>query len=125
MPELPEVETMCRGVRAVIGSTIARVVDPKCVYRPVACDPSLRSIAARLRGQEITGVSRIGKRVLIETAGWSLILQPKMTGLVSIEDPPGPEHVRLILELEGGSAHRLYFWDRRGLVPSSYWLATK
>jgi formamidopyrimidine-DNA glycosylase len=115
MPELPEVETMCRGVRPIIGGTIARVVDPKCTYRPVACDPSLRSIASRLRGQEITGVSRVGKRVLIETSRWSLVLQPKMTGLVSIEAPPGPEHVRLILELDNCPAERLSFWDRRGL----------
>ena len=115
MPELPEVETMCRGVRSIIGSTILRVVDPKCSYRPVTCDPTLRSIASRLRGQTITAVSRIGKRVIIETDRWSLVLQPKMTGLVTIEDPPGPEHVRLILELGNSDTARLHFWDRRGL----------
>lgn len=115
MPELPEVETMCRGVRPVIGATIVRVVDPKCTYRPVACDPTIRSISARLRNQVITGISRIGKRVIVETKTWALVLQPKMTGLVSIEDPPGHEHVRLILELSGCANQQLYFWDRRGL----------
>lgn len=115
MPELPEVETMCRGVRPIIGATIARVIDPKCSYRPITCDPGLRSIAARLRGLVITGISRIGKRVLIETDRWALVLQPKMTGLVSIEDPPSVEHVRLILELDNCSTSRVLFWDRRGL----------
>ncbi len=97
------------------GATIVRVVDPKCAYRPVACDPNLRSIAARLRGQVITGISRIGKRVLIETDRWALVLQPKMDGLVSIEDPPSLEHVRLILELDNCATSRVLFWDRRGL----------
>lgn len=115
MPELPEVETMCRGVRGIIGATIARVVDPKCTYRPIVCDPGLRIIATRLRSQQITGISRIGKRVLIETERWALVLQPKMTGLVSIEDPPSPEHVRLILELDNCATSRVLFWDRRGL----------
>ncbi len=96
-------------------SQIARVIDPKCSYRPIACDPTLRSIGARLRGQEITGISRLGKRVLIETNRWALVLQPKMTGLVSIDDPPSPEHVRLILELDNCATSRLLFWDRRGL----------
>ncbi|MCC6511038.1 MAG: bifunctional DNA-formamidopyrimidine glycosylase/DNA-(apurinic or apyrimidinic site) lyase [Pirellulaceae bacterium] len=115
MPELPEVETMCRGLRPVIGALINRVVDPKCTYRPVVCEPSMRSLAARLRGQAITGVSRIGKRVIIETQRWSLVLQPKMTGLVSIEEPPSREHVRLILELSGCEPESVTFWDRRGL----------
>ncbi len=125
MPELPEVETMCRGIRPVIGLTIDRVVDPKCTYRPVACDPALRSIAQRLKGKQIEDVSRIGKRVIVETEQWGLVLQPKMTGLVSIEDPPGNEHIRLILELSpspsrsrasrGIIPNRLVFWDRRGL----------
>lgn len=115
MPELPEVETMCRGVRGIIGAHIHRVIDPKCTYRPIVCQPPLASIHRRLRGQAITGVSRIGKRVLIETERWALVLQPKMTGLVSIDSPPGPDHVRLILELSGTQATRLTFWDRRGL----------
>ncbi len=92
-----------------------RVIDPKCSYRPIACDPSLKSIAQRLRGRTITGVSRIGKRVIIEVAPWALILQPKMTGLVAIDEPPGRDHVRLVLELESCTAPKLTFWDRRGL----------
>lgn len=115
MPELPEVETMCRGLRPVIGSLIERVVDPRCAYRPIVCTPSLHSIDRKLRGQSITGISRLGKRVLVETGQSVLVLQPKMTGLVTIESPPDPEHVRLIVRLSGGSVRELIFWDRRGL----------
>jgi formamidopyrimidine-DNA glycosylase len=115
MPELPEVETMCRGVRPVIGAVIDKVIDPKCTYRPIACNPPLPEIKRRLRGQTITGVSRIGKRVVIETERWALILQPKMSGLVSIDAPPDPEHVRLILRLRDAKVAQVIFWDRRGL----------
>lgn len=115
MPELPEVETMCRGVRPVVGSVIERVVDPRCTYRPIVCEPPLPELKRRLRGQTITGISRIGKRVIVETERWALVLQPKMTGLVSIDAPPDQEHVRLILQLRGTDVPQLIFWDRRGL----------
>lgn len=115
MPELPEVETMCRGVRPVVGSVIEKVVDPRCTYRPIVCEPPLPELKRRLRGQTITGISRIGKRVIVETERWALVLQPKMTGLVSIDAPPDREHVRLILQLHGTGVPQLIFWDRRGL----------
>jgi len=115
MPELPEVETMCRGVRPIVGGWIQRVIDPKCRYRPVVCQPAMTEIQRRLRGQQITGITRIGKRVVIETEKYALVLQPKMTGLVSIDNPPDSEHVRLVLELRDCTVPRLIFWDRRGL----------
>lgn len=115
MPELPEVETMCRGIRPIIGGIIHRVIDPACTYRPVACRPPLPEIQRRLRGEQCTGITRIGKRVVIETPKYALVLQPKMTGLVSIDNPPDNEHVRLILELRDCAVPRLIFWDRRGL----------
>lgn len=115
MPELPEVETMCRGVRPTIGGVIKRVIDPRCTYRPIKCQPSLEEIDQKLRGQRIEAISRLGKRVVIETQEWALVLQPKMTGLVAIDEVPDLEHVRLELRLKGAAVDRLLFWDRRGL----------
>lgn len=115
MPELPEVETMCRGIAGIVGRTIESVGRPACRYRPIAIKPALPTIAGRLQGQAVTQVSRLGKRVLIHTSDWALILQPKMTGLVAIELPPSPEHVRLQIDFVGVPKLRLQFWDRRGL----------
>lgn len=115
MPELPEVETMCRGIARIVGRTIESVSRPVCRYRPIAIKPKLPTIADRLQGQVVTHVSRLGKRVLIHTSDWALILQPKMTGLVAIELPPSPEHVRLQIDFAGAPKLRLQFWDRRGL----------
>lgn len=115
MPELPEVETMCRGIAAIVGRQIAAVQQPACAYRPIAMRPAAAEIHAALKGQRVTCVSRLGKRVLIHTREHALILQPKMTGLVVLDQPPDPEHVRLQIDFAGRPRLRLQFWDRRGL----------
>lgn len=115
MPELPEVETMCRGISPVVGATIKRVVDPNCAFRPLKIQPTIKTIHRQLHGRLITGVSRIGKRVLIETEPFALVLQPKMTGLVAIDRAPDAAHVRLILTLASNKVNELLYWDSRGL----------
>ncbi len=45
----------------------------------------------------------------------TIVIEPRMTGLILLADPPGPEHLRLRLRLRGGGARQLLFWDRRGL----------
>ena len=115
MPELPEVETMCRGIAGIVGRNIETVAKPSCRYRPISIRPSVLTIHRRLHGTQVTAISRLGKRVLIHTAQYALILQPKMTGLVALELPPDHEHVRLQIDFVGPPALRLQFWDRRGL----------
>lgn len=113
MPELPEVETMCRGIYPTIGKLIREVSQPPCDYRPIQIRPSVAEINARMSGCKVKSVTRLGKRVVIQTAEDSLILQPKMTGLVALESPPDPYHVRLRIDFS--SKLRLQFWDSRGL----------
>ena len=113
MPELPEVETMCRGISPIIGKTIRTVSVPPCRYRSIAINPPIYEINQRLAGTRIQAIVRLGKRVVIQTLDESLILQPKMTGMVTLDDPPDPDHVRLQIECTGRT--RVMFWDRRGL----------
>lgn len=118
MPELPEVETMRRGVLSITGSTIRAAVRPPCERRPIEIGPSWRAFQRRVEGQKIVDVGRLGKRVVVELANAErIILEPRMTGLVLLADPPTNEHLRLVLELAGsrGAPPRLLFWDRRGL----------
>ncbi len=116
MPELPEVETMRRGVMPVIGSTIAAVSTPPCDRRPILMTPTVDQIDRALKGKQIAAVDRRGKRVLLRSSdGQLLILEPRMTGLVLLAEPPSREHLRLRLELTGGPHRDLWFWDRRGL----------
>lgn len=115
MPELPEVETMCRGIAWIVGRRIARVSKPACEYRPISITPSVTTINKKLAGAKVERVSRLGKRVLIHAADHALILQPKMTGMVSLEDPPDLDHNRLQIDFKGWPKLQLLFWDRRGL----------
>lgn len=115
MPELPEVETMCRGIASIVGCEIAQVTRPKCAFRPISVQPAIQVISKRLSGQHVSEVTRLGKRVLIHAGDDALILQPKMSGLVSMVDPPDPDHVRLQIDFAPPSNQRVLFWDRRGL----------
>lgn len=120
VPELPEVETMRRGIVSITGRTIASVCRPPCRKRPLKYRPPCPTIDRRLRGRTITTVGRRGKRVLLHfDDGQCLILEPRMTGLVLLSDPPTTEHLRLQIELATSDDHpnpqHLLFWDRRGL----------
>jgi formamidopyrimidine-DNA glycosylase len=117
MPELPEVETMVRGVRpGIIGRTIASFEACPCDYRPLSISPQLPAISRRLRGTRIEELSRIGKRIVFRhESGDQLVIEPRMTGLLLVGDPPDRTHLRLVWTLRGGSPRRILFWDRRGL----------
>jgi formamidopyrimidine-DNA glycosylase len=114
MPELPEVETMVRGLKPVLeGSRIAslRALDASML---VGCTP--RSLARRARGARVRGVARRGKWVALglEGRGGVIVVQPRMTGGFWLVQPPREGHVRLRIELEasGGS---VWFCDPRRL----------
>ncbi|NDC54367.1 MAG: bifunctional DNA-formamidopyrimidine glycosylase/DNA-(apurinic or apyrimidinic site) lyase [Planctomycetia bacterium] len=125
MPELPEVETMRRGLAAVAGARIVAVEFPRSHVRPLSIRPGPAVLARRLEGRTIADVLRRGKRVVLELTGaagrdephW-LAIEPRMTGLMLVADPPSPEHVRLVLRLAPASRRGprvVRFWDRRGL----------
>jgi formamidopyrimidine-DNA glycosylase len=118
MPELPEVETMVRGIRPFAeGRTIAAVRSCSCRCRPLTVEPPLRSIAARSRGRRISGVRRLAKRVVLQLdSGDAFVIEPRMTGLMLAADPPDREHLRVEWEFaDSDPVNRIWFWDRRGL----------
>ena len=118
MPELPEVETMVRGIRGhVTERTIRDVVRCPNECKPNPLSPAFKLFRKRLIGPQFSGVKRIGKRVLLTLSDDSnLVIEPRMTGLVLLSDPPDVEHLRLRWDFEGpGNYHSFWFWDRRGL----------
>ncbi len=64
MPELPEVETMRRGILPVVGRRIARAERPPCPRRPIAIRPRIDLFQKRVAGKTIVAVKH-GKRVVI------------------------------------------------------------
>ncbi len=116
MPELPEVETMCRGIRGTVGATIQRLIVPRCRYRPILITPTLQQFRKRAVGQQIQEVQRLGKRPMLKLdSGDRIVFEPRMTGLLLIADPPDTSHLRLGFALQGSAVSELWFWDRRGL----------
>jgi formamidopyrimidine-DNA glycosylase len=116
MPELPEVETMCRGIALVVGSRIRDLRRPRSRLRPIKVTPRLSDFRRRVRGRRIVAVGRRGKRVVVELDGGDrVVFEPRMTGLVLLAHPPDAEHLRLVFELSGRRTRRLLFWNRRGL----------
>jgi formamidopyrimidine-DNA glycosylase len=116
MPELPEVETMRRGILAVVGSRIEDVERVACRRRPVEIAPRIDRFRRRAVGCSVTDVGRFGKRVVVHLdSGDAIVLEPRMTGLVLIADPPSREHLRFRCMLSGGGVRELLYWDRRGL----------
>jgi formamidopyrimidine-DNA glycosylase len=116
MPELPEVETMRRGILGIVGSRIVDVERVACSRRPIAITPRIDRFRRRAVGRKVEAVDRVGKRVVVRLeSGDSIVLEPRMTGLVLVADPPTREHLRFRCQLSGRGQRTLMYWDRRGL----------
>jgi formamidopyrimidine-DNA glycosylase len=118
MPELPEVETMARGVRPhVAGRTIRAVRRCRCACKSISIRPRFGLLAKRLVGRRFDRVGRRGKRLVLDVSdGSSLVIEPRMTGLLLLSDPPDRDHLRIQWQFsEPGDYDSLWFWDRRGL----------
>ncbi len=121
MPELPEVETMRRGILGVVGTTIESIDQPKSHLQSIDFTPSFPALRKRLCGRTIADVGRCGKRVLLHLDDTSIVvIEPRMAGLVLVSNPPTSLHVRVIFSLDRPAPletgpTELMFWDKRGL----------
>jgi formamidopyrimidine-DNA glycosylase len=118
MPELPEVETMVRGIRPFVeGRTVKAVVRCRCSCKPISIRPRFELLAKRLVGRRIDSVRRLGKRVVLDVAdGSAVVIEPRMTGLMLLSDPPDRLHLRIEWKFSGRAKYNsIWFWDRRGL----------
>lgn len=111
MPELPEVETICRGITPLIeGLSISEVI---------VREPRLRvlipaDLSASLKGRTVLAVSRRAKYLLIHCSGdCTLLIHLGMSGTLRFLAEPLPfvchDHVEIIFD-QGG---RLRFRDPR------------
>lgn len=129
---------MVRGIRpSVEGRTIRAVRRCRCSRKPILIEPSMRSISRRSTGRRIVAVRRIAKRIVLELdSSDAFVIEPRMTGLMLLSDPPSREHLRFEWELDPvawvsnpcvqpstpddgetstSGMDRFWFWDRRGL----------
>ncbi len=104
MPELPEVETTCRGVGAVI---VGRRISDWQLRQPLLRWPVV--LPACLRGERVLRVLRRAKYLVLETAQGALIMHLGMSGslqLVPREAAPG-RHDHVDLEFDEDLVLRL------------------
>jgi formamidopyrimidine-DNA glycosylase len=116
VPELPEVETMRRGVQPVVGGVIRGLTIPRTAFRPIRIRPTAGRFRQRVVGQHIVEAKRLGKRIgLCLADGDIIVFEPRMTGLLLVTEPPDREHLRFGLHLSDAPLPDVWFWDRRGL----------
>ena len=121
MPELPEVETVRRGLApALVGKRIAKAKTKRADLR----FPFPTRFAARLKGRRVDALERRAKYLLAHlddgmvwithlgmTGRWSVIGAKEQPGDFYYSEPPDPTHTHVIIDMESGN--RLEFNDPR------------
>jgi formamidopyrimidine-DNA glycosylase len=116
MPELPEVETLRRGLAAALpGRRIARVsVRERRLRRPLA-----RGFASALAGRGIVAVRRRAKYLLIDLDDgtvWLVHFGMSGTLVVVPAEAPTPKHTHVVVTLDDGRTLRFHDPRRFGLM---------
>lgn len=111
MPELPEVETVRKGLeRLVIGKTIDYVTVrwPRIIEQPDA-----ELFALELIGQIIESIQRRGKYLILQLTDWELVSHLRMEGKYEFysENAPENKHTHVIFHFTDGS--ELHYNDVR------------
>jgi formamidopyrimidine-DNA glycosylase len=121
MPELPEVETVRRGLApALVGRRIKRARTKRADLR----FPFPKRFAARLSGRRVETLNRRAKYLLAHldngtvwvthlgmTGRWSVIGAKQQPGDFYYSEPPDPTHTHVVIEMEEGA--KLEFNDPR------------
>ena len=117
MPELPEVETVCRGLATKLeGRRLSRVVQ----RRPDLRFPFPKRFAARLQGRRVVRVSRRAKYILIHLDDDNVVLSHLgMSGSMIADTAPVVEfdrHDHIVFETDDGTAIRFNDARRFGFM---------
>lgn len=112
MPELPEVETIARGLRAALVGHAIRAVEVR--WAGTVAAPAPAAFRKKLRGCMVRRVERRGKWLLIDlSSGETLLVHLRMSGrmLLGPAAAAGDPHTRVVLTL--GDGRRVCFCDTR------------
>ena len=119
MPELPEVETVCRGLRPkLIGQTFIQVIQ----NRPNLRIPFPENMVSRLTGKKVERINRRAKYIIIDLSSHeSLIIHLGMSGRIVMHDdiPETQKHDHMILDTDAGT--RIIFNDPRRFGMVDLW----
>lgn len=111
MPELPEVETVCRGLRASIGSST--VIEAVEFLRPNLRSELPHQRRHLIKGQTILAVKRRAKYIVVKTSGATILSHLGMTGHWRVSKEKVLEKHDHILILLSNSRYLIYNDPRR------------
>ncbi len=95
MPELPEAETIARGLDALIRGR--RLLGARCLTKGICERRAKYPVGAR-----VSAVGRRGKKVLVHfDDGTTLMVSLGMSGQLRRANAPRPKHTHMILKFEG------------------------
>jgi formamidopyrimidine-DNA glycosylase len=110
MPELPEVETIRRGLEArLVGRTITGLQLPPDRGKPVPVIKGMDEASFRenIIEARIEGVSRRGKYLALNLdSGLMLVIHLRMTGALLFDEAPEDPYVRAVFSFDDGSEMR-------------------
>jgi formamidopyrimidine-DNA glycosylase len=112
MPELPEVETVVRGLRRTV---LNQTIDSLYINSPRIARAYFEGDLEKLRGQKFVEIRRRGKNILMDLSdGHTLWVHLKMTGHFYYlpKEAPIDKHDHLIFYFHD-SGHSLHFNDYR------------
>ncbi len=113
MPELPEVETVKRGLAPVLDGAVFACVHARC---KALRKPLPKNFAHRLQGARVICIHRRAKYLIVETTRETLIWHLGMSGRVRIYQPGEPlapvgKHDHVQFDLDTGA--KVVFTDPR------------
>ena len=107
---------MRRGVEPIVGAQIIAFERLPSPRKPIALTPGVAAFRRRVEGAIVARTARAGKRVVLWLdRGDAIIVEPRMTGLLLLDEPIDPLYARVLFRFRGSGAKELVYWDRRGL----------
>lgn len=114
MPELPEVETIVRGLRADNNIISKTIINSQVLWQRSLAVPLPVEFFENIRGQQVLAVDRRGKFIVIRLTRQWLLIHLRMSGDIFVETGEttrNNKHDRVLLDFDDGS--RLAFNDTR------------
>ncbi|PIW92203.1 MAG: formamidopyrimidine-DNA glycosylase, partial [Candidatus Nealsonbacteria bacterium CG_4_8_14_3_um_filter_37_23] len=107
MPELPEVETIKRDLESIIVGK--KIKDVEVKRAKIIKELSVENFIKRVQNQEIKGISRRGKMLILKFSNQYLVVHLRMTGQIIYGDKQ--QESKVAFRLSDGKY--LNFLDRR------------
>ena len=117
MPELPEIQTVCDGLRHSVQGR--RIMGVRVLQSQLRWPINVRALQQGVKGQKIVGIRRRGKYILCDLENHRfLLLHLGMSGKINLyeKDQILVKHDHVVFEMDGGEQLRYNDVRRFGMI---------